>query len=240
MFDHGGRDEDVESEPHSNDVVADYANPREDEDPDSVDTTPIPYGVLTEVETDAGAGADESPVLEEEPEVPEAPVSDGGVPDRPDESQSLGEAVPDTSYPTSGGAAGEPSSAGESSGPDIVVPDTGPPAPKPPRARSGRHAAADDDDDDEYALSDGHEPALNPVSEPATASAAGPTAAVRPTIHLPLEDDPYRPPNGYPIKASARFGLYYTPSSPLYHDTLAELWFISEEAARANGFVRAD
>lgn len=263
LFDHGGRDEDVESEPHSNDVVADYANPREDEDPDSVDTTPIPYGVLTEVETDAGAGADESPVLEEEPEVPEAvapdefapeafvpravapeapeaPVSDGGVPDRPDESQSLGEAVPDTSYPTSGGAAGEPSSAGESSGPDIVVPDTGPPAPKPPRARSGRHAAADDDDDDEYALSDGHEPALNPVSEPATASAAGPTAAVRPTIHLPLEDDPYRPPNGYPIKASARFGLYYTPSSPLYHDTLAELWFISEEAARANGFVRAD
>ena len=63
--------------------------------------------------------------------------------------------------------------------------------------------------------------------------------AGRPTIHLPLED-PYQMPDGYPIKASPRFGLYYTPGSDLYHDTLAEIWLSSEEAAVANGFVKAD
>ena len=61
----------------------------------------------------------------------------------------------------------------------------------------------------------------------------------RPTIHLPL-DDPYQVPDGYPIKASASFGLYYTPGSELYHDTLAEIWLSSEEVARANGFIKAD
>ncbi|CAM3089791.1 hypothetical protein H7J50_19060 [Mycobacterium intermedium] len=262
-FEQGARDSDVEPEPHIDELAADYASPHEDDDPDSVDTTPIPsYGALTEALAEAdGARVEESEVLQEPdvpetvapdefapealvpsavaPGAPEAPVSDGGVPERPDESDGR-EAIPDTFYPTSGGAAGEPSDAGEPSSPDIVLPDAGSQPPAPRRARSGRHAAADPDDDEDYALSGGHEPALNPVSEPVTAAAAGPTAAVRPTIHLPLEDDPYRPPNGYPIKASARFGLYYTPSSPLYHDTLAELWFTSEETARANGFVRAD
>ena len=64
-------------------------------------------------------------------------------------------------------------------------------------------------------------------------------AHVRPTMRLPL-DDPYQVPDGYPIKANASFGLYYTPGSPLYHDTLAEFWFASEEVAQANGFVKAD
>jgi uncharacterized protein with LGFP repeats len=68
-------------------------------------------------------------------------------------------------------------------------------------------------------------------------AARGP--AERPTIRLPL-DDPYQVPDGYPIKANASFGLYYTPSSPLYHDTLAEFWLSSEEVARANGFTKAD
>ncbi|EUA31904.1 50S ribosomal L17 domain protein [Mycobacterium intracellulare] len=61
----------------------------------------------------------------------------------------------------------------------------------------------------------------------------------RPTIHLPL-DDPYQAPDGYPIKASARYGLYYTPGSDLYQDTLPEIWLSSEEVALANGFTRAD
>ncbi|CEZ55036.1 transmembrane alanine and glycine rich protein [Mycobacterium tuberculosis] len=47
-------------------------------------------------------------------------------------------------------------------------------------------------------------------------------------------------PNGYPVKASVSFGLYYPPGSALYHDTLAELWFASEEVAQVNGFIRAD
>jgi len=60
-----------------------------------------------------------------------------------------------------------------------------------------------------------------------------------PTIHLPL-DDPYQAPPGYPIKVNATFGLYYTPGSELYHDTLAEIWLSSEEVALSNGFVKAD
>jgi len=85
--------------------------------------------------------------------------------------------------------------------------------------RTGRHAAVDADDDSEWGDDAGH--------------------AGRPTIHLPL-DDPYQMPDGYPIKASASFGLYYTPGSELYHDTLAEIWLSSEEVARANGFIKAD
>ncbi|OBA60298.1 hypothetical protein A5647_15165 [Mycobacterium sp. 1100029.7] len=87
--------------------------------------------------------------------------------------------------------------------------------------RGGRHAAADTDDEPDF-------------TQPGALGPAG-----RPTIHLPMED-PYQIPDGYPIKASARFGLYYTPDSDLYHDTLAELWLSSEEAALVNGFVKAD
>jgi uncharacterized protein with LGFP repeats len=82
----------------------------------------------------------------------------------------------------------------------------------------GRHAAADAEDGSENGL-------------------AGPDG--RPTIHLPL-DDPYQAPDGYPIKASARYGLYYTPGSDLYQDTLPEIWLSSEEVALANGVTRAD
>ena len=57
-------------------------------------------------------------------------------------------------------------------------------------------------------------------------------------IHLPM-DDPYQVPDGYPVKANASFGLYYMPDSALYEDTMAEIWFASEEIARANGFTRA-
>ena len=76
-------------------------------------------------------------------------------------------------------------------------------------------------------------------SAPARQAYAAPSTPARPTIHLPLED-PYLAPDGYPIKASARFGLYYTPGSELYHDTLAEIWLASEEVARVNGFIKAD
>ena len=106
---------------------------------------------------------------------------------------------------------------------DLAVPHT---APDPDafasdsEARAGRHAAFEADDAAEFAN-------------------AEPVPARRPTIHPPL-DDPYQAPDGYPIKASARFGLYYTPSSVLYDDTIAEFWLSSEEVARANGFIKAD
>lgn len=58
-------------------------------------------------------------------------------------------------------------------------------------------------------------------------------------IHLPLED-PYRAPEGYPIKADTQSGRYWAPDSSEYDDAVAEIWFASEEFARTNGFVRAD
>lgn len=62
--------------------------------------------------------------------------------------------------------------------------------------------------------------------------------SAHPVMHLPL-DDPYQQPDGYPIKANIGSGLYYTPQNALYDDTLAEIWFATEEAARLNGFTRA-
>ena len=47
-------------------------------------------------------------------------------------------------------------------------------------------------------------------------------------------------PDGYPVKANASLGLYYTPRSVLYDDTLAEIWLASEDVALANGFIKAD
>jgi uncharacterized protein with LGFP repeats len=59
------------------------------------------------------------------------------------------------------------------------------------------------------------------------------------SLHLPL-DDPDQAPEGYPIKADTKSGLYWAPGSSLYDDANAEIWFASEEIARTNGFVRAN
>jgi uncharacterized protein with LGFP repeats len=84
----------------------------------------------------------------------------------------------------------------------------------------GRHAAID--------------PAADGAVEPAGQSGRG---AAQLAIHLPL-DDPYEVPDGYPVKASASYGLYYIPGDALYDDTLAEVWFVSEQAAQSNGFSK--
>ncbi len=60
----------------------------------------------------------------------------------------------------------------------------------------------------------------------------------RPAIHLPLAD-PYQAPEGYWIKGNTHSGLYYTPESVLYDNTIPEVWFASEDVAQANGFIRA-
>lgn len=60
----------------------------------------------------------------------------------------------------------------------------------------------------------------------------------RPAIHLPLSD-PLQAPEGYVIKGNTHSGLYYTPDSVLYDNTIPEVWFASEELAQANGFVKA-
>ena len=89
--------------------------------------------------------------------------------------------------------------------------------------RSGRHAASDAHDDDAEVTE----------AVPIPRITSGQLA-----IHLPM-DDPYQVPDGYPVKANASFGLYYMPDSALYEDTLAEIWFTSEEIAQANGFHKA-
>ncbi len=58
-------------------------------------------------------------------------------------------------------------------------------------------------------------------------------------IHLPL-DDPYLAPTGYPIKADTKSGLYWEPESDLYDHIPADVYFVNEQFARANGFVKAD
>lgn len=104
---------------------------------------------------------------------------------------------------------------GDVENPDVV--DTAPTrVPSEVEVRGGRHAATDTDEEPE-------------VPQPA--------APEQPTIHLPL-DDPQRVPDGYPVKGNASFGLYYTPDSDLYEDAFAEIWFASEEVARANGFTK--
>jgi uncharacterized protein with LGFP repeats len=58
-------------------------------------------------------------------------------------------------------------------------------------------------------------------------------------LHLPL-DDAGRAPEGYPVKANTRSGLYWTPGSAQYDHAQAEIWFASEDFAITNGFVPGD
>jgi hypothetical protein len=63
----------------------------------------------------------------------------------------------------------------------------------------------------------------------------------------PLADSPYgegsyigdEPPEGFTIKGNDRSKKYHIPGSASYERTSAEVWFVSEEAAQAAGFVKA-
>jgi uncharacterized protein with LGFP repeats len=228
----------------------------DEEDPDAVDTDSIPV-VSEDVLAEAGypdaepeatftdadyledATAPEPAYTEGPPEASptdaaieeaaftdaaEAADTDAAYPDVAVPHTPPDTAHPDAAYPAAAAEAADvayPDVAVPHTAPDVEVPGAVAPGTTP---RTGRHAAADTEDDLELAQG---------------AAIAGLGPAGRPTIHLPL-DDPYQVPDGYPIKASARFGLYYTPDSALYQDTLAEIWLSSEEAARANGFTKAD
>lgn len=232
----------------------------EDADPDAVDTDSIPVvseEMLAEAEY-SDAGADYTDYTGAVPEVAEPETADDAAyVDAEDPDAGYAEEVfPDDEYPEVAAPHTPPNSDAVTGALETVEsedeyeelaapqPDAELAAPEPDvepaadtsaeadvadavvagavaagaSARGGRHAAADEEDASENGL-------------------AGPDG--RPTIHLPL-DDPYQAPDGYPIKASARYGLYYTPDSDLYRDTLAEIWLSSEEVAQANGFTRAD
>ncbi|WP_214402191.1 50S ribosomal protein L17, sunset domain variant [Pseudonocardia lacus] len=88
------------------------------------------------------------------------------------------------------------------------------------------------------------------TEEPAVADATGPvgesteveesaatdTAPYGEGSHAPL-DDPQEAPAGFPIKGNADSMLYHVPGSSHYGQTVAEVWFASEEAAEAAGFA---
>jgi uncharacterized protein with LGFP repeats len=63
--------------------------------------------------------------------------------------------------------------------------------------------------------------------------------APRTAFLLPL-DDPDAAPDGYPVKANTKSGQYWSPGSPFYDDARAEIWFATEDLARANGFVSGE
>jgi uncharacterized protein with LGFP repeats len=230
----------------------------EEEDPDALRTDSIPVvsaAALAEagyvdIPEEAGYSEEGYPEVPEEGAYPEAEdagyedveyveyedagYEDGGYPDvavprTPPEAAYLlagametvdadeaGADEPDVAYAQAADPDAELADDVVPEAPGALASDAGP--------RTGRHAAIDDED-----LSE-----LGPE-----AAGAAPAPSGRPTFHLPLAD-PYQVPDGYPIKASARFGLYYTPDSELYHDTLAEIWLASEEVAQFNGFVKAD
>lgn len=59
-------------------------------------------------------------------------------------------------------------------------------------------------------------------------------------FQLPRADAPQQAPDGYPVKADTRSGLFWSPGSRLYDDVVPEIWFASEEMARTNGFVKGE
>ena len=118
--------------------------------------------------------------------------------------------------------------------PEADESDTAPtPIPSEPEPDSGRHAAIQLDEPQ----TDLHEP--EPVVAPAGEVSPSDAAGAQTAIHLPL-DDPYLAPTGYPIKADTKSGLYWGPESDLYDHVPAEVYFVNEQFARANGFVKAD
>lgn len=224
----------------------------EEEDPDAIDTDSIPV-VSEEMLSEADypdAEADYTDYTDAVPEVAESETADDAAyvdADYADagyvEDEYAKDEYPDVAVPHTPPDAEAVTGALETAGPEDEYPDvavldaevepeegvTAEPdmsgaaeaaafAAGAAQRSGGRHAAADEEDGADNGL-------------------AGPDG--RPTIHLPL-DDPYQAPDGYPIKASARYGLYYTPGSDLYQDTLPEIWLSSEEVALANGFTRAD
>jgi gas vesicle protein len=77
---------------------------------------------------------------------------------------------------------------------------------------------------------------LNQLADEAEGGDASPLAG------SPYGDGSYvgdEPPEGFSIKGNDRSMKYHVPGSAAYERTIAEVWFETEEAAQAAGFVRA-
>jgi uncharacterized protein with LGFP repeats len=91
-----------------------------------------------------------------------------------------------------------------------------------------------DHDDDDH---EDEEPDSGPPSGRHAAIRIDEPAPAQTSLRLATEDG-FHAPDGYPIKADTRSGLYWTPGSGPYEHVRAEIWFASEEFALTNGFVK--
>lgn len=91
----------------------------------------------------------------------------------------------------------------------------------------------------------GSESDLHADEEPDSGPPSGRHAAIIIDEPAPAEtslrlatEDPFHAPDGYPVKADTKTGLYWLPGSGHYDEARAEIWFASEEFALTNGFVK--
>jgi uncharacterized protein with LGFP repeats len=99
----------------------------------------------------------------------------------------------------------------------------------PTRIEAASNAEADAEEEPE--------PASGPPSGRHAAIVIEEPVSAQTALRLAL-DDPYRAPEGYPVKADTTTGVYWTPGSGHYDRARAEIWFASEEFALTNGFVK--
>ena len=90
-----------------------------------------------------------------------------------------------------------------------------------------------------------HETEAHEDDEPEAGPPSGRHAAIIIDEPAPAEtslrlatEDPFHAPDGYPVKADTKTGLYWLPGSGRYDHARAEIWFASEEFALTNGFVK--
>jgi uncharacterized protein with LGFP repeats len=137
-----------------------------------------------------------------------------------------------------------------SSEPAVPIPPNSPPpteAPPPAPQADPKDDFQDDPDSVDTAPTEiASEPGPDHDEEPDSGPASGRHAAIIIEEPAPAEtslrlatEDAFHAPDGYPVKADTKSGLYWLPGSERYDQARAEIWFASEEFALTNGFVKA-
>ena len=83
-----------------------------------------------------------------------------------------------------------------------------------------------------------------PCRAAAVASVAAPVTAPTPAVRAPFGpgsaragDDGSSPDAGYAVKGKTATRVFYAPGSPYYSRTRADVWFRTDDDARAAGFT---
>ena len=77
------------------------------------------------------------------------------------------------------------------------------------------------------------------LAEQDQAAGVGPDAHPERYLSIPGVYLGVEPPEGYHIKGNERSMKYHLPDSNSYGRTIAEIWFLDEEAAQKAGFSKA-